>query len=162
MIPTGFKFILFFTLIACSTDAQTEDNSNPQEQSDSEALASITAVAATGESGAYTFNVTIASPDTGCEQYADWWEIINLEGDLIYRRILGHSHVNEQPFTRGGGPVAIDESTAVYIRAHMNSSSYGTQVFKGTVKDGFTAMNLASDFSKDLETKAPLPQNCAF
>lgn len=88
---------------------------------DADSQAVVTAVSFTGTPDDYTFSVEISSPDTGCDQYADWWEVFDKEGELIYRRILGHSHVNEQPFTRSGGAVKIQEDTFVYIRAHMNN-----------------------------------------
>lgn len=124
--------------------------------------ASIVSVTTSGESQNYTFSVGISSPDTGCEQYANWWEVITEEGTLIYRRILGHSHVNEQPFIRSGGIVVISENQVVIIRAHMNNSGYGTTVFKGSVAEGFTEQTLDSNFATDLETQQPLPDNCAF
>jgi len=127
-----------------------------------EGLAQVTEATASGQDGQYNFSVTISSPDLGCQQYADWWEVIDLDGNLLYRRILAHSHVDEQPFTRSGGPVAISEDTEVYIRAHMNTTSYGSQVFKGSVAGGFTSQNLDTDFAKGLEEMNPLPTNCAF
>jgi len=72
-----------------------------------EILADVLSVEVTGSPNAYQFSVKIASPDTGCEQYADWWEVLSEDGQLLYRRILLHSHVNEQPFVRSGGPVNI-------------------------------------------------------
>jgi hypothetical protein len=44
----------------------------------------------------------------------------------------------------------------------MNTTSYGSKVFKGSVTDGFTSSNLDTDFAKDLEELTPLPGNCAF
>ena len=125
-------------------------------------LAQITEVAVSGSPNNYTFNVTIASPDTGCDQYADWWEVISPEGALHYRRVLLHSHVNEQPFARTGGPVAIEADTEVYIRAHMNNLGYGVQIFKGSVSGGFIQDSLAADFAIELATTEPLPDGCAF
>ena len=125
-------------------------------------LAQITEVAVSGSPNNYTFNVTIASPDTGCDQYADWWEVISPEGTLHYRRVLLHSHVNEQPFARTGGPVAIEADTEVYIRAHMNNLGYGVQIFKGSVSGGFIQDSLAADFAIELATTEPLPDGCAF
>ena len=127
-----------------------------------EDVAAITDVSVSGEENQYTFSVTISSPDLGCQQFANWWEIIDLDGNLLYRRILAHSHVNEQPFTRAGGPVVISSTTEFYIRAHMNTTSYGIKVFKGSVSDGFLADNLDMEFAKDLEEVAPLPTGCAF
>lgn len=127
-----------------------------------EGVAEITDVSVSGEENQYSFNVTISSPDLGCQQYADWWEIIDLDGNLLNRRILAHSHVDEQPFTRLGEQFEITSTTEVYIRAHMNTTSYGAKVFKGSISDGFLADNLDPEFAKDLEEVEPLPSGCAF
>ncbi len=124
--------------------------------------AQTTNVEVTGEENAYTFSVTILSPDTGCEQYADWWEVVDTEGNLLYRRILGHSHVNEQPFTRSGGTISITEEQEVYIRAHMNNLGYGSTVLKGSVLTGFTTSELDVIFAATLAKQEPLPTSCAF
>ncbi len=124
--------------------------------------AEVTQVTVSGEDNQFSFSVTISSPDVGCNQYANWWEVLDMEGNLLYRRILAHSHVTEQPFTRVGGPVAISENIEVYIRAHMNTTSYGSQAFKGSVAVGFTSENLDVEYAKDLEEVAPLPARCDF
>lgn len=162
------SFVLLFVLLtaSCSTRNNSVNNTIGMEEEanleTTDGVARITEVTVSGEENQYNFNVTIASPDLGCNQYADWWEVIDLDGNLMYRRVLGHSHVNEQPFARSGGPVAISETTQVYIRAHMNTSSYGSQVFKGSVADGFAPDNLDSEFAQALEEVAPLPNGCAF
>lgn len=127
-----------------------------------EGAASITGVSVSGGDNEYTFSVTVQSNDTGCNQYADWWEVIDEGGQLIHRRILAHSHANEQPFTRSGGPFELHENKTVYVRAHMNTSGYGSNVFKGSVSSGFTADNLSADFAKELADVKPLPTGCAF
>ena len=119
-------------------------------------------VKVSGEEGAYTFDVTLESSDTGCEQYANWWEVVNDSGTLVYRRILGHSHVNEQPFTRSGGPIALSERETVIIRGHMNNSGYGSKVFMGSVADGFRQHAAERGFAPSLEKAPPLPEGCAF
>jgi hypothetical protein len=124
--------------------------------------ANIVSVSASGEPGAYQFSVEISSPDEGCNQYADWWEVIDTEGNLIYRRILQHSHVNEQPFVRSGGPVAIEEDTIVWIRTHMNPEGYGGIVYKGSVQSGFQEGQPEPEFAAELERMPPLPDSCAF
>jgi hypothetical protein len=125
-------------------------------------VADVISVEVTASPGAYQFSVGIASPDTGCDQYADWWEVIDEGGDLIYRRILLHSHVNEQPFVRSGGPVAIDPDVVVWVRAHMNPTGYGGTAFKGSVQSGFQEAKLDPGFAIDLLHESPLPDGCAF
>jgi predicted secreted protein len=126
------------------------------------ALADVIAVEASGSPGAYQFNVFVMSPDTGCGQYADWWEVVSEHGKLLHRRVLAHSHVDEQPFARSGGPVPIQPDTVVWIRAHMHSGGYGGQAMKGSVKSGFRSEDLPADFAGALAKTPPLPDGCAF
>ncbi|WP_273567829.1 hypothetical protein [Maribacter halichondriae] len=158
--------VLLMLMCCCSTDKNQDIVENIQAEEEMEQLqpgpARVTDVSITGEENGYSFSVTISSPDTGCNQYADWWEVIDLQGNLVYRRILAHSHVDEQPFTRSGGPVEITKDLEVYVRAHMNNSGYGGRVFKGSVQIGFTSESLSADFAKTLETMAPQPDGCVF
>ncbi len=124
--------------------------------------ADVLAVSASGAPGSYTFSVTVGSPDTGCEQFADWWEVLTEEGALLYRRVLLHSHVDEQPFTRSGGPVAVDPGRTVLVRAHMSTGGYGGAVMRGSVGTGFEPAEAPSGFAAELASQAPLPQGCAF
>ncbi|NAS32725.1 hypothetical protein GTQ40_17220 [Flavobacteriaceae bacterium R38] len=155
----NFKLIttVLLFLMACTENDNTDSASNNENR-----LARIISVSASGSVNNYIFSVGIESPDTGCDQYADWWEVISEDGELIYRRILAHSHVNEQPFVRFGGAVKISNTQNVYIRAHMNTTGYGTQVYRGSISNGFTKFELDKNFAKDLETSAPLPNGCAF
>jgi hypothetical protein len=125
-------------------------------------VADVTSVQVSGSDGAYQFSVQVSSPDTGCDQYADWWEVLTEDGELVYRRVLLHSHVGEQPFTRSGGPAAIQAGTVVWVRAHMNTGGYGGQVLKGSVQTGFEPAELSPDFAADLADQPPLPEDCAF
>ncbi len=122
----------------------------------------VLAVRVAGEPNAYQFSVEVASPDTGCDQYADWWEVVSEEGELIYRRTLLHSHIDEQPFTRSGGPVPIGPDAVVIVRAHMYPGGYGGRAMRGSVADGFEAWDAAADFAPELEKAAPQPPACAF
>jgi len=108
------------------------------------------------------FLVTIKSDETGCAQYANWWEVLDKNGKLIYRRILFHSHPNEQPFTRSGGPVRILKNEKVYIRVHMNNTGYGGSVFAGSPKNGFKKIKNPPIFSKSIEKQSPQPRKCWF
>lgn len=129
---------------------------------DSTKLADVISVDVSGSEGAYRLSVGISSPDTGCDQYADWWEVVSQEGELIYRRVLLHSHVEEQPFVRSGGPVAIAPDSMVIVRAHMNIDGYGGAAFQGSVESGFKETALKPDFASDLADELPLPDGCAF
>jgi hypothetical protein len=53
------------------------------------------------------FRVTVRHADEGWEHYADRWEVLSPDGELLATRVLRHPHVDEQPFTRALGPVAI-------------------------------------------------------
>lgn len=126
------------------------------------AVADIIKVSVSGESGDYRFSVTISSPDEGCDQYADWWEVIDERGELIFRRILHHSHVGEQPFTRSDEPVKIAPDDNVWVRAHMHPTGYGGAVMKGSVAQGFIGAELGLDFAPELAESPPLPEGCDF
>ncbi len=147
------KILASILLLSCTSQKVSEPSSE---------YADITSVKVSGSESNYTFSVGISSPDKGCQQYADWWEVISEDGELIYRRILGHSHVNEQPFVRSGGKVKIEKAEVVIIRAHMNTSGYGGEVFKGSVEGGFEQTDLSPDFAGGLEKESPLPTGCAF
>ena len=124
--------------------------------------ADVISVEVSGSDTSYRFSIGVRSPDTGCDQFADWWEVLSPDGLLLYRRVLLHSHVGEQPFTRSGGPVPILYDQEVIIRAHMNTSGYGGQAFRGSVAEGFTPFELAVDFAASLENQPPLPKGCDF
>ncbi len=149
---------------SCGPDPTTDPLSCAQFSvcSDGAEEARVTNVTVSGAPGAYTFSVTVTSPDTGCERYADWWEVATPEGELLYRRVLLHSHVTEQPFTRSGGPVPIQPGDVVVVRAHMSDSGYSRQGFRGSVEAGVEEVELEPDFAPDLALEPPLPTNCAF
>ena len=147
----------FVYLISCSSSSRIINSTI-----DNSAKAEVISVKINGKENSYTFSIGIKSPDLGCKQYANWWEVVSEDGNLIYRRILGHSHVNEQPFVRSGGSVKIDKDQVVIVRAHMNTSGYGVKTYKGSVNNGFKSYILKKDFATILENKKPLPTGCAF
>jgi len=129
---------------------------------DAPRLADVVSVEVRGEAGAFELAVGIRSADTGCEQYADWWEVVDAEGRLLYRRILRHSHVDEQPFVRSGGPIALDRERIVWVRAHLHPSGYGGRAMTGSVDTGFAPAKPEPGFAAALEDEPPLPEGCAF
>ena len=126
------------------------------------AHAGVTAVSAEGEPGSYDFTVTVLSPDKGCNQYADWWEVLSSDGELLFRRVLLHSHAGEQPFTRSGGPVDVQPDDTVIVRAHLSTTGYGGESLRGTVAAGFEVTALPEGFASNLERLDPQPPECAF
>jgi len=150
MIP--LYSILVIIIMSCTQPNEVQQLVQPE----------IVSVKVTGSEDNYTFSVGIKSPDLGCEQYADWWEVVSLDGVLIYRRVLGHSHVEEQPFVRSGGVVSISSDQEIIVRAHMNTTGYGKSAFKGTVNKGFTLVRVDSHFASHVEKEAPQPSSCAF
>jgi len=166
----GMVFVLmlvwgyFLTQRVFSEDVQVRagDQGDEAHQQPETLVADVLSVKVTGSPNVYRFSVEVASPDEGCEQYADWWEVLTEDGVLVYRRILAHSHVDEQPFVRSGGPVAIAAETVVIVRAHMHPGGYEGRAVNGTVKNGFEDVDLAADFAAEVETEPPQPTGCAF
>ncbi|MGD1921439.1 MAG: hypothetical protein ACFCAD_22655 [Pleurocapsa sp.] len=66
--------ILVLTISGCSTAGQSQMLPITQNtiMSDNNAIAQVTKVDVTGQNNSYTFAVTVDSPDTGCDRYADW------------------------------------------------------------------------------------------
>ena len=168
---TFVLFIIVILLTSCTAKSTAIANTETVEISPTATevspmnqtqFADVLSVQVSGETGTYQFAVEVASPDTGCEQFADWWEVISEDGQLLYRRILLHSHVDEQPFTRSGGPADITADTVVYVRAHMNTLGYGGAVMRGTVQGGFEPAEVEAGFGSDLERIPPQPEDCAF
>ena len=148
-------------LLACTGEERAD--MEPEEMNlHNDTLAQVLSVDISGSGMNYTFNVEVKSPDRGCDQYADWWEIISLDTVLLYRRILTHSHVDEQPFKRSGGPVSISQSEQVIIRAHMNNLGYGESALKGSVITGFEQIRIPANVGLKLLDIDPLPGDCAF
>ena len=141
--------LLLIAALGCSQSAATAG-----------ALADVTAVSVSGDPGAYTFAVTVLSPDVDCSRYADWWEVLSPEGDLIFRRILNHSHPDEQPFTRDGGPVSVGADQALVVRAHLSAAGYGGAAMEGTAAGGFQATSLAPDFAAGVASEGPQVEDC--
>ena len=155
----SFLFYFSILLFSCSNTLEDIDDSNIDNGNNTAKIVSVTT---TGNENNYNFSVGISSPDTGCSQYADWWEVITENGDLIYRRILGHSHVDEQPFERPGGSIKINTDQIVIIRLHMNNTGYSANTYKCSVSQGFSVFKTSNSFAAALENESPLPTGCAF
>ena len=76
--------------------------------------------------GSYHFDVTLRHADAGWDHYADRWEVLTPDGEVIATRTLYHPHVDEQPFTRSLSGVKIAEGVKrVVVRGHDSVHGYG-------------------------------------
>jgi hypothetical protein len=83
----------------------------------------------------WTFEVTVEHQDIGWEDYADGWDVVTPEGEVLkpdpsspFTRLLLHPHENEQPFTRSQSGIVIPPGlTQVLVRAHDLVDGYGGQ-----------------------------------
>ena len=81
--------------------------------------ADVIAVEATQEAGdLWNFNVTVRHADQDPDHWADYWLVRTREGKELGRRILLHSHVDEQPFTRDERIRIPAGATVVVVEAH--------------------------------------------
>ena len=75
-----------------------------------------------------TFSVTLEHADEGWNHYADQWDVVTLDDQLLKSRVLYHPHENEQPFTRSLSGVLIpQEISQVKIRARDSKHGYSPQ-----------------------------------
>lgn len=153
--------ISLFSLLSCSLNFN-KDSPEIEEVDDMISSVKVEAVDYIVSNNIYSFSVTLKSPDLGCDQYADWWEIIDAEGKLLFRRVLSHSHVQEQPFARSGGSLTLSDTATLTIRGHMSNIGYGKEAMRGSIKDGFKSLELKEDYAIDLESESPQPPKCAF
>ena len=76
--------------------------------------------------GSYHFSVTLRHADTGWDHYADRWEVLTPEGEIIATRTLYHPHVDEQPFTRSLPGVKVSGGVSqLVVRGHDSVHGYG-------------------------------------
>ena len=83
--------------------------------------------------GTWTFHVTVQHPDTGWDDYADGWDVLTPDGQVLkitpddpFTRLLLHPHVGEQPFTRSQSGIRIPNGvTSVMVRAHSLVRGFG-------------------------------------
>ncbi len=110
------------TAAGASTNAATQVTTTIASAGDG-GCADVVDVEVRGD-GPYTFAVTVSSPDTGWEKYADEWRIESEGGEILGVRELAHPHVDEQPFTRSLGGVEIEAGTSVVVAARDSVEGY--------------------------------------
>lgn len=71
-----------------------------------------------------SFVVTLRHADTGWDHYADRFEVLDPDGNVLATRVLQHPHVHEQPFTRALGGVRLPEGVE-RVRIRAGDSRHG-------------------------------------
>ena len=84
----------------------------------------IEEVRATKSGGAWRFDVTLSHADTGWDDYADGWRVLDMAGNELGLRTLYHPHVDEQPFTRSLSGVKVPRA-AVQVQIEARDSVGG-------------------------------------
>ena len=80
--------------------------------------------------GTWCFDTSVRHNDQGWDHYADGWEVIDLAGNQLGHRSLGHPHDNEQPFTRSRCNIKIPSGISkVIVRAKCNKHGFGGKPF---------------------------------
>jgi len=99
-------------------------------------FAQVTHVVATQRSsGNWCFDTSVRHNDQGWEHYADRWEVLDLAGNQLGYRVLGHPHDKEQPVTRSRCKIQIpSETSKVIVRAKCNKHGFGGKQFIVTLK----------------------------
>lgn len=65
-----------------------------------------------------SFSASVKHRDTGWDHYANRWDVVGPDGEVLGSRQLRHPHVDEQPFRRSLGRVRIQHATkSVTVRA---------------------------------------------
>lgn len=81
------------------------------------------------------FTVRVKHKDRGWNHYADRWEILSLDGEVLATRVLAHPHVDEQPFTRSMTVEISPEYKSVIVRAHDSEHGYGGEEVTVVIRD---------------------------
>ena len=86
--------------------------------------------------GTYRIEVTVRHTDEGWDHYADGWEVLTEDGQVLGHRKLYHPHIDEQPFTRSLGGVEIPQGVhRVIVRAHDREHGWGGQEMAVDIPD---------------------------
>ena len=88
--------------------------------------ADVLAVDVTAAGEGYRVAATVRHADEGWEHYADRFEVITPDGEILAVRTLHHPHVDEQPFTRALSGVIVPAGLErVVVRARDSVHGYG-------------------------------------
>ncbi len=122
------------TEVVIETATATQESTSTSTPNENSADANVIFVRVVETSPSiYTFHVTVEHPDLGWDDYADGWDVVLPDDQVVkanaddpFTRLLLHPHETEQPFTRSQSNIAIDASiTFVTVRAHDIVDGFG-------------------------------------
>jgi hypothetical protein len=88
------------------------------------------------DSSQVRFDVTMIHDDDGeAPQYADWWQVEDLSGNVLGKRVLTHAH-GTQPFTRSATIELPDGVNKLIIRGHDMRHGFSGQVIQLNLEMG--------------------------
>jgi len=78
------------------------------------------------EDDSWCFDAQVRHNDQSWKHYADAWQVTDLEGNVLGKRVLAHPHDNEQPFTRRLCNIEIAEALQkVIVSSKCNVHGFG-------------------------------------
>jgi hypothetical protein len=83
--------------------------------------------------GVYRFDVTVRHDDDGWQHYANRWDVVGPDGNVLGERVLLHPHDHEQPFTRSLTGVRIPQDV-VEVTVRANDLVHGLGGAEKTVR----------------------------
>lgn len=90
----------------------------------------VSAEASRNGDGTWRFTVSVRHADEGWDHYADQWQVLGPDGEVLGTRTLYHPHVDEQPFTRSLSGVRLPDAVdRVTIRARDSLHGHGGDSF---------------------------------
>jgi len=80
--------------------------------------------------------VTLRHADAGWDHYADAWRLVTADGTVLATRTLFHPHVDEQPFTRSLGGIALPAGLhTLYVEGHDKVHGWGPRLAVDLARD---------------------------
>jgi hypothetical protein len=85
----------------------------------------------------FDVSVTLSSPYDTPQRYADGWQTLDADGNVLGTHTLLHDHAAEQPFTRvQRGVVIPDGVAAVTVQGRDQANGFGGLTLTVAVPDG--------------------------
>jgi hypothetical protein len=110
--------------------------------------------------GTCDFDATVLHADVGLRHYADRFEVLAPDGEVLGVRVLEHPHVHEQPFVRRLVGVEIPEGIReVTLRARDSQHGYGGREMRVKLEPPAETPKPPDASAERADTVSPAPRN---